>query len=74
MMIASRNPTPRWCRSLSGDRARRALTAIAVDVVNQAQVAVGDLFGVRIKMAIKQGATRAEIEKLLLFMWRVCWV
>ena len=50
------------------DQKTKALIAIAVDVVNQAHVGAGDPFGAHVKMAIKQGATRAELEELLLFM------
>jgi 4-carboxymuconolactone decarboxylase len=50
------------------DQKTKALIAIAVDVVNQANKGTGDPFGAHVKMAIKQGATRAELEELLLFM------
>ncbi len=50
------------------DQKTKALIAIAVDVVNQAHVGTGNPFVAHVKMAIKQGATRAEIEELLLFM------
>jgi 4-carboxymuconolactone decarboxylase len=50
------------------DQKTKALIAIAVDVVNQGNVGVGNPFAAHVHMAIKQGATRAEIEELLLFM------
>ena len=50
------------------DQKTKALITIAVDMVNQDQVGPGNPFGAHVHMAIKQGATRAEIEELLLFM------
>jgi 4-carboxymuconolactone decarboxylase len=50
------------------DQKTKALITIAVDVVNQDQVGPGSPFGAHVKMAIKQGANREEIEELLLFM------
>ena len=50
------------------DQKTKALITIAVDVANQDQVGAGSPFGAHVNMAIKQGATRAEIEELLLFM------
>ncbi|HKM52786.1 MAG TPA: carboxymuconolactone decarboxylase family protein [Isosphaeraceae bacterium] len=50
------------------DQKTKALITIAVDVVNQDQVGPGNPFGAHVRMALKQGATRAEIEELLLFM------
>ena len=49
------------------DQKTKALITIAVDVVNQDQVVRKPLRGPR-RMAIKQGATRAEIQQLLMFM------
>jgi 4-carboxymuconolactone decarboxylase len=46
----------------------KALITIAVDVVNQDHVGPGNPFGAHVTMAMKQGATREEIEELLLFM------
>lgn len=46
----------------------KALIAIAVDVVNQNLLGPGTPFAAHVDMAIKQGATRAEIEELLLFL------
>jgi 4-carboxymuconolactone decarboxylase len=48
------------------DQKTKALITIAVDVVNQERPA-GPM-AVHVDMARKQGATRAEIEELLLFM------
>ena len=48
------------------DQKTKALITIAVDVVNQER-ASGPMV-VHVDMAKKQGATRAEIEELLLFM------
>jgi 4-carboxymuconolactone decarboxylase len=50
------------------DQKTKALITIAVDVVNQDQSGPGNPFGAHVHMALKQGATRAEIEELLLFM------
>ena len=50
------------------DQKTKALITIAVDVVNQDQVGAGNPFGAHVKMAMQQGATREEIEELLLFM------
>ncbi|MBW4427842.1 MAG: carboxymuconolactone decarboxylase family protein [Nostoc desertorum CM1-VF14] len=50
------------------DQKTKALITIAVDVVNQNQVGPGSPFGAHVQMALKQGATVAEIEELLLFM------
>lgn len=50
------------------DQKTKALITIAVDVVNQSQYGPGSPFGAHVDMAMKQGATREEIEELLLFM------
>ena len=50
------------------DQKTKALITVAVDVVNQEQYGPGTPFGAHVHMAIKQGATREEIEELLLFM------
>lgn len=50
------------------DQKTKALITIAVDVVNQEQVGPGSPFGAHVQMAMKQGATKEEIEELLLFM------
>ncbi len=50
------------------DQKTKALITIAVDVVNQDQVGPGSPFGAHVHMALKQGATVAEIEEVLLFM------
>jgi 4-carboxymuconolactone decarboxylase len=50
------------------DQKTKALITIAIDVVNQDQVGPGNPFGAHVQMALKQGASREEIEELLLFM------
>lgn len=50
------------------DQKTKALITIAVDVVNQDHVGPGSPFAAHVNMAIKQGATREEIEEILLFM------
>ena len=50
------------------DQKTKALIVIAIDVVVQDQVGPGSPFGAHVNMAIKQGATREEIEEVLLFM------
>ena len=50
------------------DQKTKALITIAIDVVNQDQVGPGSPFGAHVDMALKQGATLAEIEELLLFL------
>lgn len=50
------------------DQKTKALITIAIDVVNQGQNGPGSPFAAHVNMAMKQGATRAEIEELLLFM------
>jgi 4-carboxymuconolactone decarboxylase len=50
------------------DQKTKALITIAIDVVNQEQNGPGNPFGAHVSMAIKQGATREEIEELLLFL------
>jgi 4-carboxymuconolactone decarboxylase len=50
------------------DQKTKAFITIAVDVVNQDQVGPGSPFAAHVNMALKQGATREEIEELLLFM------
>lgn len=50
------------------DQKTKALITIAVDVANQSVYGPGTPFGAHVNMAMKQGATRAEIEELLLFM------
>jgi 4-carboxymuconolactone decarboxylase len=49
------------------DQKTKALIAIAIDVVNQSLNGPGTPFGAHVSMAMKQGATRAEIEEILLF-------
>jgi 4-carboxymuconolactone decarboxylase len=50
------------------DQKTKAFITIAVDVVNQTQNGPGSPFGAHVHMAMQQGATREEIEELLLFM------
>ena len=50
------------------DQKTKALVTIAVDVVNQDQTGPGSPFGAHVNMAMKEGASRDEIEELLLFM------
>lgn len=50
------------------DQKTKALITIAVDVVNQDQTGPGNPFRAHVTMAMQQGATREEIEELLLFM------
>lgn len=45
----------------------KALITIAIDVVNQDHVGPGNPFGAHVHMAMLQGATRDEIEEVLLF-------
>ncbi|MBE9222357.1 carboxymuconolactone decarboxylase family protein [Cyanobacterium stanieri LEGE 03274] len=50
------------------DQKTKALITIAIDVVNQDQTGPGSPFAAHVNMAMKQGATKEEIEELLLFM------
>jgi 4-carboxymuconolactone decarboxylase len=50
------------------DQKTKAFITIAVDVVNQDQVGPGSPFAAHVNMALKQGATREEVEEVLLFM------
>jgi 4-carboxymuconolactone decarboxylase len=50
------------------DQKTKALITIAIDVVNQNLAGPGNPFGAHVNMAMKQGATREEIEELLVFM------
>lgn len=50
------------------DQKTKAFITIAVDVANQDHVGAGSPFAAHVRMALKQGATRAELEELLLFM------
>ncbi|MGI0480226.1 carboxymuconolactone decarboxylase family protein [Geminocystis sp. CENA526] len=50
------------------DQKTKALITIAIDVVNQPLACEGNPFGAHVAMAIKQGATREEIEELLIFL------
>lgn len=65
-----------FCKRVAGeawglpliDQKTKALITIALDVANQDQNGPGNPFGAHVAMAMKQGATRAEIEELLIFM------
>ncbi len=50
------------------DQKTKALIIVAVDVVNANENGPGSPFGAHVNMALKQGATGAELEELLLFM------
>jgi 4-carboxymuconolactone decarboxylase len=50
------------------DQKTKALIVVAIDVVIQDQVSRTSPFGAHVNMAIQQGATRAEIEEVLLLM------
>jgi 4-carboxymuconolactone decarboxylase len=50
------------------DQKTKALITIAVDVVNNNESGPGTPFEAHVDMALKQGATCAEIEEVLLFM------
>jgi alkylhydroperoxidase/carboxymuconolactone decarboxylase family protein YurZ/ketosteroid isomerase-like protein/catechol 2,3-dioxygenase-like lactoylglutathione lyase family enzyme len=50
------------------DQKTKALIAIAVDVINQNHVGSGNLFAAHLRIALQEGATRAEIEEVLLFL------
>ena len=50
------------------DQKTKAFITIAVDVVNHTQIGPDSPFQAHVNMALKQGATYAEIEELLLFM------
>jgi len=50
------------------DQKTKALIIIAVDVVNQDHVGTGSPFAAHVNMALKQGATREQIEELLMMM------
>jgi 4-carboxymuconolactone decarboxylase len=49
------------------DQKTKALITIAIDVVNQDHVGPGSPFKAHVNMALQQGASREEIEELLLF-------
>jgi 4-carboxymuconolactone decarboxylase len=46
------------------DQKTKTLIVIAVDVVNQSEYGPGTPFGAHVNMALKQGATREEIEEV----------
>ena len=50
------------------DQRTKSLITIAVDVVNANESGPGAPFEAHVRMAFKQGVTRAEIEEVLLFM------
>jgi len=50
------------------DQKTKAFITIAVDVANHTQKGQGSTFAAHVNMAIQQGATREEIEEVLLLM------
>lgn len=50
------------------DQKTKAFITLAVDVVNLDHLGPGNPFCAHLDMALKQGATREEIEELLLFL------
>jgi 4-carboxymuconolactone decarboxylase len=50
------------------DQRTKALITIAVDVVNANESGPGAPFEAHVRMAFKQGVSRAQIEEVLLFM------
>lgn len=50
------------------DQRTKALITIAVDVANANESGPGAPFEAHVRMAFRQGVTRAEIEEVLLFM------
>lgn len=50
------------------DQKTKAFITIAVDVANHNQVGPGSAFSAHVNMAMQQGATREEIEEILLLM------
>ena len=50
------------------DQRTKAIITIAVDVANGNASAPGAPFEAHVRMAFKQGVTRAEVEEVLLFM------
>ena len=54
------------------DQKTKALITIAIDVANQNNLGAGGPFGAHVNMAVKQGASREEIEELLLLTCVYC--
>jgi 4-carboxymuconolactone decarboxylase len=50
----------------------KAFFAMVVDVANQGPTIAGSAFRAHLDMAIKQGATRDEVEELMLFLCCYC--
>ena len=50
------------------DQRTKALITIAVDVANANESGPGTPFEAHVRMAFKQGVSRAEVEEVLLFM------
>jgi 4-carboxymuconolactone decarboxylase len=76
---ALKSINPKWgdlCIRVAGevwglpliDQKTKALITIAIDVVNANETGPGTPFEAHVNMALKQGATCAEVEELLLFM------
>jgi 4-carboxymuconolactone decarboxylase len=55
-----------WGKPLVSQKTKTLIT-IAIDVVNQSLSGPGTPFGAHVNMAMQQGATRDEIEEVLLF-------
>ena len=55
-----------WGKPLVDQKTKTFIT-IAIDVVNQSLVGPGTPFGAHVNMAMQQGATREELEEILLF-------
>jgi 4-carboxymuconolactone decarboxylase len=49
------------------DQKTKAFLTIAIDVANHTQKGLGSTFAAHVNMAMQQGATREEIEEVLLF-------
>ncbi|MBF0564281.1 MAG: carboxymuconolactone decarboxylase family protein [Nitrospirae bacterium] len=79
LQAALKSINPKWgemCIKAAGEvwgmplisQKTKALITIAVDVVNNNETGTGTPFEAHVDMALKQGATRAELDELLLFM------
>ena len=62
-----------WGRPLLPQK-YKAFLAMAVDVANQGPPGAGSAFRAHLAMAVKQGATRDEVEELLAFLCCYCGV
>jgi len=50
------------------DQKTKALIALTADVINQGSLGAGNAFGAHVNIALKMGASRKEVEELLLFL------